>query len=102
MQERRWDISVPIAMLMVTFQHIELHIELNYFHGSYLVVQHLRASLLRKYLSLSARDHQRWPHLEHHFRVAITRTAEEVRRLASEGAIPCDEGSTQQLAPTSV
>ena len=48
-------------------------------------MQHLRAMLIRKYLSLQQDDHMRHPEFANAFRVAITTTAEEVRNATWKG-----------------
>ena len=60
-------------------------ISLNYFHGSMLVMQNMRAFLLRKYLSLSHADRISSPALTEHFRISIVFTVEEVRNQTWKG-----------------
>ena len=78
-QRQRWDVSGCVALLMLLLRLVEYRISLNYFHGSMLVLQHLRASLSQKYLSFTRLDHLRDPTLSQRFHVAITTTAEEIR-----------------------
>ena len=46
---RSYSRSICIATGMISWKLYEYHIKLNYFSGSMLVMQHLRAALLRKY-----------------------------------------------------
>ena len=64
---------------------IKWYFKLNYFHGSMLVLQHLRSALLREYLTFSEREHQRHPNLEQDFRNCIMFTCEEIRNDCYKG-----------------
>lgn len=46
-KNRKW--TWLVALGMMSWSWVKYHIKLNYFHGSMLVMQHLRAALLRKY-----------------------------------------------------
>ena len=85
LERARWDMSLWIACLMMLITLIKYRIKLNYFHGSMLVLQHLRAMLARKYLSLSPNDHLMYPELNQHYRVAILFTTEEIRNSVWKG-----------------
>lgn len=80
---RRMDISLSIALFMLALYFTKYYIRLNFFHGSFLIVQHLRSLLCRKYLSLSMED--RALHfidesaLQEAYRVAFVFTCEEIR-----------------------
>ena len=53
---------------------IKWYFKLNYFHGSMLVLQHLRSLLCRKYLSLSERDHSLHSDFAARYSLAILNT----------------------------
>jgi hypothetical protein len=55
-EERRLDLCFSISLFIFALTWLKYYIKLNYFHGSMLVQQHIRALLVRKYLSLSERD----------------------------------------------
>ena len=75
----RWDVTACVALLMLTSTVVTYRIKLNYFHGSMLVMQHLRSMLCRKFLSLTPNDHGAREEMRQEFRVAITATVEEIR-----------------------
>ena len=56
LEGRRLDICFATSLFISGLTFVKYHIKLNYFHGSMLVIQHLRSLLVRKYLSLSERD----------------------------------------------
>ena len=84
-QARRQDMAVWIALWMLTLLLGKYRIKLNYFHGSMLVLQHLRAMLARKFLSLREYDHMVHPKIAQDFRVAIQSTCEEIRNQTWKG-----------------
>ena len=71
-------VTFMIGLAMMTWTMLRYHIKLNYFHGSMLVMQHLRAALLRKYLTLGAIDHARNPDVRYEFESAIRHNVDEV------------------------
>ena len=75
----RYDVTVALALIKLTLLLIKFRIELNYFHGSFLVLQHLRSMLLRKYLQISQHDREVEPTIEGEFRLAINTTANDIR-----------------------
>jgi hypothetical protein len=85
LQESRWDVSMLAAATMMSLRFLAYWLKLNFFHGSFLILQHLRGRLLCKYASLSARDRDANPTAEQDYRVAITYTAEEVREQCWKG-----------------
>ena len=48
--------SLLLATVMMALRFVSYGLSLNFFHGSYLVLQFLRGRLLNKYASLSAQD----------------------------------------------
>ena len=79
----KWTIFISVTMML--WQFIRYHIKLNYFHGSMLVMQNLRAALLRKYLSLGAIDHALKPNVRYEFETAIRNNVDEVRNQCWKG-----------------
>ena len=84
-QAQRTDMAMWIALLMMLLLLIKFRIKLNYFHGSTLVMQHMRSMLARKFLSLRRDDHNRDPNIAQDFRVAIHITCDEIRSQTYEG-----------------
>ena len=80
---QRLDICVAIAFAMFGIHLLIYYLKLNYFHGSFLIVQHLRSMLTRAYLSLTEEDRMRHPMsaaaLQEAYRVAFVFTVEEIR-----------------------
>ena len=83
--ERDFKWAWTIGFTFMIWRLLKYHIKLNYFHGSMLVMQHLRASLLRKYLSLDAIDHAKDPKLRHEFETAVTYDVEALRNSCWKG-----------------
>ena len=64
-----------VALAMMVLLLVKYRIKLNYFHGSMLVMQHMRAALVRKYLTLSSVEHTRHTNLRYEFQTAMSHTA---------------------------
>ncbi|KAL1507028.1 hypothetical protein AB1Y20_007890 [Prymnesium parvum] len=83
--EKRIDITLSIALLMLALYACKYYIRLNFFHGSFLIVQHLRSLLCRKYLTLSVQDRARLhineAAVQEAYRVAFVFTCEEIREM---------------------
>jgi hypothetical protein len=80
LEEGRWDAALSIAAAMMTLRFLAYRLNLNFFHGSYLILHYLRGRLLNRYATLTAQDFDdKEASSERHYRVAIVYTAEEVR-----------------------
>lgn len=77
------------------------HIKLNYFHGSMLVMQHMRAALVRKYLTLSAVNHAQETSLRYEFQTAISHTVDQVIAISPVSPMYLHCISTVSPLPTS-
>lgn len=82
----RLDICILLALVKFVLDfNVRTYIELNYFDGEFLLMQHLRSLLCRKYLSLTEADHNASKELKEKFSVAVLTTCHEVRRQCWNG-----------------